>query len=426
LQNFTFTDIFITEVKFNTGKIQMIDLKAFSFFNTLPSREIEKLRKICRFQKYASGTVVLREKEPLAEIIMVVEGQLSVIKSFGEKRATLLTLDPGDVYGEVEVLNGTNCLTTLIGYQEFQLIFIPKEFFLRLIGLYPGFANEARDLYSRRGPMLLEKGLSKSQYGKVVTFFNVKGGAGKSVISANVATMLAKYWKKKVVLLDMNLAFGDQAILLGLSQEKNIHKLSKMRLPLKIKHIEEQLTLHKSGLKVLLPPPVPELAELIRPGFVESVIDILKNHYDFVIIDTHNQLSELELKIIECSDLVMLMMTMELTFIKNTKILLDLLLRLKVPREKIKVVLNRAFKSMGLEPAKVEKSLRYAISHFIPSEGNVVVPSVNNGQPFALSKASEGTAILLAINKICARLTGQEIEKGTWSMFSLLKEVFGM
>jgi Flp pilus assembly CpaE family ATPase len=120
------------------------------------------------------------------------------------------------------------------------------------------------------------------------------------------------------------------------------------------------------------------------------------------------------------------MMTMELTFIKNTKILLDLLLRLKVPREKIKVVLNRAFKSMGLEPAKVEKSLRYAISHFIPSEGNVVVPSVNNGQPFALSKASEGTAILLAINKICARLTGQEIEKGTWSMFSLLKEVFGM
>jgi pilus assembly protein CpaE len=261
-------------------------------------------------------------------------------------------------------------------------------------------------------------------YGKIVTFFNVKGGAGKSVVSSNVAVMLAKYWKKKVVLLDLNLAFGDQAILLGLNQQKNIHNLLKSKTPLKLKKIEEQLTEHKSGLKVLLPPPIPELAETIKPSFVESIIDILKSNYDFVIIDTHNQLTEMELKVIDCSDLLMLMMTMELTFIKNTKILLDLLLRLKVPKDKIKVVLNRAFKSMGLEPSKVEKSLRYAISHFIPSEGNIVVPSVNKGQPFVLSKESDGTAVLMAIKKICARLSGEEIEKGTWNMFSLLKEVF--
>jgi pilus assembly protein CpaE len=238
--------------------------------------------------------------------------------------------------------------------------------------------------------------------------------------------MLARFWKKKVVLLDMNLAFGDQAILLGLSQEKNIHLLTKAKKPINIRSIEEQLTEHSSGLKVLLPPPVPELAELVKPEFVENVIEILKSNYDFIIIDTHNQLSELELKILESSDLIMLMMTMELTFIKNTKILLDLLSRLKIPKERIKVVLNRAFKSMGLEPSKVEKSLRYAISHFIPSEGNIVVPSVNQGKPFVLAKGSDGSAILLAVRKICARLTGEEIEKGTWNMFSLLKEVFGL
>lgn len=99
---------------------------------------------------------------------------------------------------------------------------------------------------------------------------------------------------------------------------------------------------------------------------------------------------------------------------------------MKIPKERIKVVLNRAFKSMGLEPSKVEKSLRYAISHFIPSEGNIVVPSVNQGKPFVLAKGSDGSAILVAVRKICARLTGEEIEKGTWNMFSLLKEVFGL
>ena len=404
----------------------MIDLKTFSFFNTLPSNEVEKIKKISRFKKYASGTTVIKEKEDVSDLILVVQGQVSVVKSYGDRKTTLFTLDPGETYGEVEILNGTKSLTTLIGYQEFQVIYIPKDFFLRLIGLYPGFAKETRDLYSRRGQILLEEGMSKSEFGKVVTFFNVKGGAGKSVISSNVAVMMARYWKKKVVLLDLNLAFGDQAILLGLSQDRNIHLLTKSTQPLNIKRIEEQLTTHSSGLKVLLPPAVPELAELIRPEFVESIIEILKSHYDFIIVDTHNQLSELELRILENSDLIMLMMTMELTFIKNTKILLDLLGRMKIPRERIKVVLNRAFKSMGLEPSKVEKSLRYAISHFIPSEGNIVVPSVNQGVPFVLSKGSDGSAILLAIRKLCARLAGEEIEKGTWNMFSLLKEVFGL
>ncbi len=404
----------------------MIDFKNFSFFSTLPTRELERLKKACRFKQYASGTRILIEKEKVDELVIVVEGQLTVVKTHAGKKTTLFNLDPGDVYGEVEILNGTDCLTTLIGYQEFHVMYLPKDAFLRLIGLYPGFAKETRDLYSRRATILLEEGLSKSQSGKVITFFNVKGGAGKSVIASNVATMLARFWKKKVVLLDLNLSFGDQGILLGLNSEAHIHKLLSVKTPLKIAQIEEQLTRHSSGLRVLLPPPLPELAETIKPDFLENIISILTTHYDFVIIDTHNQLTDIELKVIEISDMIMLVMTMELTFIKNTKLLLDLLLRLKVPRDKIKVVLNRAFKSMGLEPSKVEKSLRYAISHFIPSDGNIVVPSVNKGVPFVLSKKSEGTAILLAIKKLCARLTGEELEKGTWNMFSLLKEVFGL
>ncbi len=403
-----------------------MDFKNFSFLSTLPTKEHEKLKRVCRFQKYTSGTRVVIEKEAIDDLVIVVEGQLAVIKSYGERKITLFNLDPGDAYGEVEILNGTAALATLIGYQEFHLMFIPKDAVLRLIGLYPGFAKEARDLYSRRASQLLEEGENLTQEARIVTFFNVKGGAGKSVISSNVATMLARFWKKKVVLLDLNLAFGDQGILLGLTADKHIHKLLDEKGPLKLSQIEKQLTHHSSGLKVLLPPPLPELAETISPDFVEKIIETLKPHYDFIIIDTHNQLTDLELKIFDISSLIMLVMTMELTFIKNTKLLLDLLIRSKIPRDKIKVILNRAFKSMGLEPAKVEKSLRYAISHFIPSEGNIVIPSVNQGIPFVLSKSSDGTAILAAMRKLCANLSGEEIEKGTWNMFSLLKEVLGM
>ncbi len=404
----------------------MINLKKFSFFSTLPTRELEKLTKQCRFQQYTSGTTIFVEKEEIKDLVLVVEGQLSVLKNYGGEKKTLFNLDPGDVYGEVEILNGTKALSTVIGYQEFQLMFIPKEIYLRLIGLYQGFAKESRDLYSRRASLLLEETENKGQPARVITFFNVKGGAGKSVISANVACMLSRFWKKRVVLMDLNLAFGDQAILLGLTCERNIHKLVSKK-SLKLSHIEEQLTLHQpSGLKVLLPPPAPEMAETIRPELVERIIELLKPHYDFIIIDTHNQITDMELKILDLSNLIMLVMTMELTFIKNTKVLLDLFQRLRIPREKVKVILNRAFKSLGLEPAKVEKSLRYAISYFIPSEGDIVVPSVNKGTPFVLSKSSDGSGLLASLRQMCASIAGENTDNGTWSMFALFKEVFGL
>ncbi len=403
----------------------MIDLKTFPFFSTLPTREVEKLKKACRIQKYTSGTKVLLEGEEVKEIFMVVEGQVSVIKTHQGRKKTLFSLDPGDTYGEVEVLNGTPALTTLVGYQEFQLLFIPKNDVLRLIGLYAGFARELRDLYTRRASTLLEQGLSKAPFGKVITFFNVKGGAGKSVISANTAVMLAKKWRKRVVLVDLNLSFGDQAILLSLPNERNIYELLKQGGPLKAEKIEAQLTLHKSGLKVLLPPPMPELAEKIRIEFIEQVIEILRANYDYVILDTHNQLTELEIHLLELSDLIMLIMTMELTFVKNTKLLLELFQRMKIPREKVKVVLNRAFKSLGLEPSRVENSLRYAISYFIPSEGDIVIPSINKGVPFVLD-TPDNSPLVMAVERVCQCLVGEEADKGTWNMFSMIKDVFGL
>jgi len=403
----------------------MIDLKAFPFFSTLPTREVEKLKKACRIQKHTSGTKVLIEGEEVKDIFMVVEGQVSVIKAHQGRKKTLFSLDPGDIYGEVEVLNGTPALTTLVGYQEFQLLFIPKNDVLRLIGLYAGFARELRDLYTRRAATLLEQGMSKAPFGKVITFFNVKGGAGKSVISANTAVMLAKKWRKRVVLVDLNLAFGDQAILLSLPNERNIYELFKQGGPLKAEKIEAQLTLHKSGLKVLLPPPLPEMAEKISVDFVEQIIEILRANYDYVILDTHNQLTDLELRLLELSDLIMLIMTMELTFVKNTKLLLELFQRMKIPREKVKVILNRAFKSLGLEPSRVENSLRYAISYFIPSEGDIVIPSINKGTPFVLD-TPDNTPLVMAVERVCQCFVGEEADKGTWNMFSMIKDVFGL
>jgi len=98
---------------------------------------------------------------------------------------------------------------------------------------------------------------------------------------------------------------------------------------------------------------------------------------------------------------------------------------MKIPREKVKVVLNRAFKTLGLEPSRVENSLRYAISYFIPSEGDIVIPSINKGSPFVLD-TPENSPLKLSVEKLCQCLVGEEPDKGTWNMFSMIKDVFGL
>lgn len=403
----------------------MIDLQTFSFFRTLPYRELEKIRKYSKILKYISGTEIVKFGETLDNYVFLLEGQLTAYKPHKKGKKSLFTLDPGEGYGEVEILNGTNALVNLIGYQDFQIMLIPKEMILQFVGLYPSFAREIRESYRIRAPILLEEGISKSNTSKVITFYNVKGGAGKSVISANTSALLAKKWKKNVVLLDLNIAFGDQAVLFNLSSEKNIYTLSKESSPLNIEKIERHLVKHNCGLKLLLSAHQPELATKISVEFVEEIIDLLKLNYEFIIVDTQNQVSELELRLLEISDIIFIIMTMELTFIRNTKLLLDLLYKLKIPKEKIKVILNRAFKAMGLEPSRVEKSLQYSISHFIPSEGDIVIPSINRGIPFVLQDLG-GTPIYMSIEKICKRIVGEEAEGGTWNMFSLIRDVFGI
>ncbi|MBI3038959.1 cyclic nucleotide-binding domain-containing protein [bacterium] len=395
-------------------KSGLLDLRIFPFFQTIPPWELANIKKVCRYQKFASGTKILDEGEEPKEFILLLEGQIAVLKMHQGKKKTLFSLDPGQTYGEVEILNGTPILATLVGYQDFQVMFVPKEVLLRLIGLYQGFAREIRDMYSRRAYVLLQQGVCSTPFGRIVTFFNTKGGG-----------LLTKKWGKRVVLVDLNLSFGDQSVILNLPIDKNIFELSRERPPLKIEKIEAQLTRHRSGLQVLLPPPLPELSEKIRPEFVEQVLDLLRAHYDYVIVDTPNHLTDLEARVLEESDLILLMMTMELTFIKNTKLLLELFQRMKIPRDKVKIVLNRAFKSLGLEPSRVESSLRYAISHFIPSDGEVVIPSINNGVPFVLQKL-ENSPLIFAVEKLCRRIVGEEPDKGTWNMFSLIREVLGL
>src|SRR5919198_6484198 len=65
----------------------------------------------------------------------------------------------------------------------------------------------------------------QQRHGRIVTVFSPKGGTGKTVSTTNLGASLAKHWGKRALLLDLDLQFGDAAIMLGIEPEKTIYDL---------------------------------------------------------------------------------------------------------------------------------------------------------------------------------------------------------
>lgn len=231
---------------------------------------------------------------------------------------------------------------------------------------------------------------------EVVTVFGTKGGVGKTTIAVNLAVLLAKK-KKKVVLLDLDLQFGDVSIFLNLYPRRTISELVQEGENLDLELIESNLTEHNSGLRILAAPGRPEYAELITPKHVEEIIKMLRIEYDYIIIDTPPLFNEVNLTALDLSNQILLILGMDLATIKNVKLSLELLTSLN-HREKLKLILNRASDDMGITIADAEATLDFFIMAQVPSEGRLVVPALNEGIPFVISNPLAKASI--AIQKV--------------------------
>lgn len=218
---------------------------------------------------------------------------------------------------------------------------------------------------------------------QVVTVFGTKGGVGKTTIAVNLAILLANT-KKKVVIVDLDLQFGDVSVFLNLLPKRTMAELAQEGHNIDIDLVESYMIPHLSGIKILPAPGRPEYAELITPPQVEAVISILKQHYDYVVIDTPPLFNETNLSALDLSTQIFLALSLDLATIKNVKLSLELLDSLH-HRGKTKLLLNRASEDMGIKISNAEETLDFLIAAQIPSDGKLCVSALNKGIPFVLS-----------------------------------------
>jgi pilus assembly protein CpaE len=231
-----------------------------------------------------------------------------------------------------------------------------------------------------------------AELGRVITVFSTKGGAGKSMIAANLAVVLARRSDRPVVLVDADLQFGDAAVMLKLVPQHTVIDVVGSIARLDPVLLQSLLVEHEpSGVLVLPAPLDPALADQISADDMVRIVEMLRTFASYVVIDTPGHFNDVVLGLIEESDDVMLVAGTDIPNIKNVKLGMQTLRQLNTPMSKLHLVVNRANSKVKLDAGDVERTLQIKAESQIPSD--VVVPqSVNKGLPVVLDSPRSGVA----------------------------------
>jgi pilus assembly protein CpaE len=240
-----------------------------------------------------------------------------------------------------------------------------------------------------------------TRHGRIITVFSPKGGTGKTVTATNLAASFAKYEKKRTLLLDLDLQFGDAAIMLGLEPEKTIYDLVVAPGELDSEKLAGYVTKHNSGLDILPAPLRPEDAELVTESKLARLLEVARESYDIIVVDTSPFFHGPMLATLDRSDELLMLCGLDVPTMKNVRLSLQTLELLSFPASRIRFVLNRANSKVGMKKKEVEGALDITIGFEIPSDRAVPL-GVNKGAPPAI--ADSGSDFAKAIRAVAKSL----------------------
>jgi pilus assembly protein CpaE len=231
--------------------------------------------------------------------------------------------------------------------------------------------------------------LSQGQ-GQLITVLGPKGGTGKTLTATSLAVALAEMGKR-VALVDLDLQFGDVGLCMGLKPETTIYDLVRAGGSLDEEKLGDFLVTHHSGVEVLIAPSRPDHAASVGIEFLREVYSVLRRMVDYVIVDTPPGFTPEVIATIDSATAICMVGMLDALSLKNTKLGLETLDLMGVPRDRIKLVLNRARTRVGISDDDVVAIIDRTPDIFVPSDRDIP-RSVNEGSPIVISKPQSEAA----------------------------------
>jgi len=313
--------------------------------------------------------------------------------------AILLTLndEPVDLKDDVKKIKGVEILN--FPFSSELLVSVLEELF--------EISKSVLDIEQQSQPPC-----SLDHESKVITVFGTKGGVGKTVIATNLAVFLAHNTDARIILVDLDIQFGDVAVMLRLQPKYTLYDAVHIANDLNQGGISQLLMPHYSGLKVMAAPLEPELADVITAENIGTILDSLKKSADFVIIDTPPSFNDVVLTALDKSDRICLVTSMDLPSIKSTKQCIQTFELLKYPSKKSLLVINRVDPFLGMNQQEIEKMLGKKAKVAIATDRHVPL-SVNKGKPIVIDfPKSQASCGLKELSEIFIKTFSSNTSKG--------------
>ncbi|TCS83334.1 response regulator [Tepidibacillus fermentans] len=287
----------------------------------------------------------------------------------------------------------------LAGAKEFLIKpFSPDELIQAVITVYEKNKQRAVQVYAHQ---ILEQGYVQSP--KIITVFSGKGGVGKSLIAANLAAGLNQR-NKKVVVLDLDLMFGDIAAMFNLKVKETIYHVVQEIERLDAESLLSYLYETNSGVRVLAAPLRPEQSEVVTGKHVEKILRLLKETHDYVIVDTPAQLTDPVLAL-DSSNLTLLVNTLNIPVFRHNRTVLEVMDAVNYPTDRVRLIINRADLDTGIKPKDIKTALGMEPYSLLP-EDKYADLSINRGEP--LIEMKPGSKWAKQMNKLIEMISAED------------------
>jgi pilus assembly protein CpaE len=244
-----------------------------------------------------------------------------------------------------------------------------------------------KGLLSRFAPQEAGGSLGKPRLGRMIAFYGAKGGVGATTIAINTAIALGREHDRKVVLVDGGLQFGDHRVFLDLGNDRKSITDAVAAPNVDSELMKSVLIQHESGIDLLLAPATPEESDLIAEDRMAQVLQTLRAMYDYVIVDVDKRLGDLTLSILDHADELHIVMTADLSCLKNVRLVLDALHRIGFQADRLRMILNRSNAFTGISPGAAESALKRNFESKVLNDYRIAITAQNSGTPFSLNKA---------------------------------------
>jgi len=244
--------------------------------------------------------------------------------------------------------------------------------------------------------------------GKLYAFFSPKGGSGTTTLATNLAVMLQRLTNRKTLLVDLDLELGEAAVLLGvqprfsfLDMVKNFHRMDAGLLASLIER-------HESGIHLLSAPFHPERTESVPGEDIRAILHFLKQHYDYVVVDTAKSFSAGTVAAFDEADRVFLVTHVDVPSLRNLQRCLPLFDQVVgKDRDRLKLIVNRYHKDDVISLDDVRRTVGLDVAWTISNDYGAVIRSINSATPIARDGNSRYSKDLQALTADLVGLRGK-------------------